>query len=84
MKTKDKNPNETFKEANHEEVVIAKGSYYFEIPQEQIDEGETFCSFSECCEYRVGADCTHKDYHKDFALANLCTLTDCPIVNKER
>jgi len=39
-----------------------------------------FESFKKECEHRNGAGCTHPDYHKDFALANMCRLEDCPIV----
>ena len=41
-----------------------------------------FQSFREDCEHRTGVGCDHDDYHKDFALANICKLEDCPMMGK--
>ena len=41
---------------------------------------QAFFTFSEKCEYKEGAGCAHKDFHKDFALANICSPMDCPLI----
>lgn len=37
---------------------------------------------SSACEFRCGAGCSHKGYHADFALGNICELEHCPVVHE--
>ncbi len=42
-----------------------------------------FYEFRKDCKHRNNAGCSHKDYHKDFTLANICGLENCPVMEEE-
>jgi len=44
---------------------------------------DMFKGFRKDCPSREGTGCNNKDYHRDFELANICKLVDCPIVQGE-
>lgn len=43
----------------------------------------SFQLFKVDCEHRTGVGCGHDDFHKDFTLARICKLKDCPAMEEE-
>lgn len=43
----------------------------------------SFQQFKLNCKHRISVGCDHKNYHGDFALANICKLENCPVMEED-
>jgi hypothetical protein len=44
-----------------------------------LDEAKRAFDRIRCyCKYSLNGECIHPDYHKDFALADVCRIEHCP------